>query len=704
MVKKGLLAAVSLMALLAAWPAGAQAPAGNQQPVLLTADQIEHDRERNVVTALGNVEIAQQGRVLTADKVVYDMNADRVFAYGNVVLTEVTGEVFFSDQAEVTGDLRTGIAEDVKVLMTDESRMAANVARRTGGVVTELEQAGYTACQPCREKPDRPLLWELKAKQIVHDQQTHDIVFYDAWLEMLGIPVAYTPWLSTPDPTVERRSGFMAPSVGSDDDIGYTLAVPYYWALSPYEDLLFTPRFSTEQLPIIALEHRRRFSFGEIRTDASITEDEMGDIRGHIRGTGRFSINETYRAGYDLALTSDGTYLKRYDFEDSSLPFLTSRPFVEAFYNERSYLLAESYYFQGQRSSDVQGEIPFMAPLLSYSYVGLPGWQGGRFGMDANFVQLLRTDAHDSMRAYVRPYWTMPRTSSWGDTTTITAALPMVLERYSDFAGDDGDNARVLPELAVEWRYPFVRLGEKTQQVIEPIIQGVLSPHWETDDANPDAVTFDFADTNLFSLNRFGGYDGYVSGPRVNYGLRYGLYGWGSGYASAMIGQSYRMYTDDGLSGGLDENLSDLVGNLVLSPTNNIDLYYRFLLDKDDLRMHRSEVTAVLGPPALRVTADYSFIDKSVSTVTSNDREEATFAVSSKVSEHWSVSAFTRHDLTDSGGLLYNGASVQYEDECLLVAFSFLNDKTSDGDDSEGQSFVLRFVFKTLGEAPITLD
>lgn len=706
MAKNRWLAAVSLLALLATESAAAQAPTGQAAPlpVLMTADQMEHDRDRNVVTAHGNVEITQQGRVLNADKVIYDMNADRLFAYGHVIVVEPSGEVLFSDQSEVTGDFKTGVVQNIRVLLTNDARLAANVGRRIGGEVMELEQSSYTACQPCKEDPSQPLLWEIQAKQVVHDQQTHDIVFYDAWLNVYGWPVAYTPWFSTPDATVKQRSGFLPPSIGSNKDIGYTLAVPYYWAISPQEDLTFTPRFSDQQLPILSFEHHKIFSFGEIQTDASLTEDETGDVRGHIRSKGKFNIDKTYRGGYELGLTSDGTYLKRYEFLNSGMPFLTNRPYLEGFYNGRSYALAESFYFQGQRTSDVQGEIPIVGPLLTYSYVGQPGSAfGGRFGLDANFVQLTRTESYDSIRAYVRPYWTMPYTSSRGEIYTFTAALPTVFEQFSDYNSTSDTSGHVIPEATVEWRYPFIRMGTTTQQVLEPIVQMVLAPHWTGDIIkNPDALTFDFTDTSLFQLSHFAGYDGYSSGPRLNYALKYTLNGWKNGSVSALLGQSYRVYADDGLSAGLDQNLSDFVGRLTVSPTENVDIYYRFLLGKDDLSLLRSEVTAVVGPPILRLSADYSYIDKSVST-SSIASDELSLGISSALSQRWSVSAYTRYDLTSGGGLLYNGGAITYNDECFTLSMNVLNNMTSDTDVSSGQTYLLRLAFKTLGEAPVTI-
>ena len=37
------------------------------------------------------------------------------------------------------------------------------------------------------------------------------IYFEDARLEFFGMPVAYMPYFSAPDPTVKRKSGFLMP-------------------------------------------------------------------------------------------------------------------------------------------------------------------------------------------------------------------------------------------------------------------------------------------------------------------------------------------------------------------------------------------------------------------------------------------------------------------------------------------------------------
>ena len=123
------------------------------QPALLTADQIVHDRDLDIVTARGHVEVDQGGRILLADSLSYNMKQDVVVAAGNVSLTEETGEVTFADYIELTGDLKDGTTKSVRILMIDDSRIAANQGRRRAGDRSVFDKALYTACGRPTAKP-----------------------------------------------------------------------------------------------------------------------------------------------------------------------------------------------------------------------------------------------------------------------------------------------------------------------------------------------------------------------------------------------------------------------------------------------------------------------------------------------------------------------------------------------------------------------
>ena len=67
-----------------------------------------------------------------------------------------------------------------------------------------MENVVYSPCDVCRSKDP---LWQIKARKVKHDAKNQDVYYNDAFIEVKGVPVFYTPFLSHPDPSVKRRSG-----------------------------------------------------------------------------------------------------------------------------------------------------------------------------------------------------------------------------------------------------------------------------------------------------------------------------------------------------------------------------------------------------------------------------------------------------------------------------------------------------------------
>jgi len=141
--------------------------------------------------------------------------------------------------------------------------------------------------------------------------------------EVAGVPVLYLPYFSHADPSSPRQSGFLVPSVGHSSDIGYFVEVPYYFALDPSYDLTVTPVYTENDGPLLKGEWRQRTQTGAYDLSGSVrygeTHDNLGNGTGedafgsHLFGNGRFQIDDIWRWGFDLQMTSNDTYLKRYD-------------------------------------------------------------------------------------------------------------------------------------------------------------------------------------------------------------------------------------------------------------------------------------------------------------------------------------------------------------------------------------------------------
>src|ERR1700687_2913486 len=302
-----------LALLLAAPPALAQFAGGGKKsqdknaPIVFQADEVQFDDQLALTVAKGHVEISQGGEVLLADTVTYNQRSDTITASGHVSLLEATGEVSFADFMELRDSMNNVFAQNVRRLLSDRSRLAANAGRRVNGNRFELRRTVYSPCDLCKNDPSAPPAWQLKAREISHDKELQLIEFKDATMEIDGWPVFYSPYISAPHPSVKRASGFVIPSVGGSNTLGANVTIPYYWVLGPDKDLTLTPRFMTKAGALLAGDYRERFSHGQLEALASVNRSNVGsgssgssqgwEWRGHINEYSVFHLDETYRTG-----------------------------------------------------------------------------------------------------------------------------------------------------------------------------------------------------------------------------------------------------------------------------------------------------------------------------------------------------------------------------------------------------------------------
>lgn len=712
----------------------------SEEPVQLTADQIIHDRELGLVSAVGRVEITQAGRTLIADNVSYNLKQDIIGASGNVMLVEPGGDVLFSDFFELTGDFKNGTAKEIRVLLSDRSRLAAASATRLGGDRTDFEDASYTACEPCRKDPSRAPIWQARAKKVTHNQAEQTIEYRDAWLEMKGIPVIYTPYMSHPDPSVKRKSGFLVPTASMNSNLGPGVATPYFWAIRDNQDMTFTPRFlfpkvalssksqatsdvnvldnSLLQSVVLAGEHRWVGAWGETKSQGSLTADKYtGKYRGHLESRGKFNLTSASRAGYQIEHASDDTYNTVYNFPmGNQRPWYTTRPYVESF-SRRSYALAEAFSFQGNRLTDDPGLSPMVLPHLLYSYEGDPGRRGGRFFSESSLLSYRRNEGTDATRLSSNVGWRLPYTTKAGDIYTLSTSLRADGYRAQDLV--DGNNGavdssafagRVVPQAALNWRYPFVRSGPSASQTMEPMAMFAVSPNGgnPTNIPNEDSIDFELDEINVLRPNRMPGLDRVEGGPRGGYGLRWGLYPRRGGSVVAQVAQGWRTrksLSEFPANSGFDQQFSDIAGRLDVQPSGNFSLLNRFRLDKDDFNLRRNENAIAFGPQALRVGLSYLFIDQPAEgrDAMFRRRHNADFSLRSALTENWSISGTTGWDLTGDGGPLGYTSSLTYADECFAFVGNLRRFYTTDRDLLAGYEFTVNVVLKTLGALPLSV-
>ena len=420
-----LLAFVLLFSATCTLPAAAQTltdklsarakPAVAQQGtdrLLVQANEMTYDRDRNTVSARGGVKIYSQGRILEADRVTFDRNTDRVLAEGRTKLTERDGTVAYADRFELTQDFKNGFIDSLKADTADKTHFTGARAERTDGETTVIENGTYTACEACKDNPAKPPLWQVKTKRIVHQNAEQMVYYEDATIEMFGMPVAWLPYLSVADPSVTRKSGLLTPSYSANLTRGVGVSMPVYWAIGPDKDLTVTPTLFSRQGLLGQVEWRHQLATGayDIKV-AGIFQNDPGvfsvspygagyrELRGSIESKGQFAINDKWKYGWDLAFISDRWFFNDYRIVPQTVSSNYFKEAISQIYltgqGDRGYFDLRGYYFKGLSSYDIQSQQPVVGPVLDYNKAipiapeksfGL----GGQVEIDFNLTHLNR--------------------------------------------------------------------------------------------------------------------------------------------------------------------------------------------------------------------------------------------------------------------------------------------------------------------------
>ncbi|MFT8246713.1 LPS-assembly protein LptD [Roseomonas sp. BN140053] len=701
------------------------APANRNAPVTFTADSVDYDENSSVVSATGNVEAWQNERILRADRFTYNRETGIATAEGNVQLLDPSGQVLFADRAELSAGMRDVVVEGVRALLAQNGKLAANGARRTyreQGSLLDLARPVYSACDLCAENPQAPPIWQIQSRLATQDLEAQRIRFRDATVRLAGVPVLYTPYLSMPDPSTPRSSGFLSPSFGQTKYLGGFVETPYYWAINPSSDLTVTPTIATDVVPSVAARYRQRFNFGELTAEGSLgylngseTVGEKG-YGGHIFSRGTFNIDENWRTGFNLNRATSETYLRAFRFPVTRV--LSSNVFAEGFWGANSFARVDARAYQGLRDVDDVAQIPYVLPNIYADHVFARDALGGVATLDTANFAIYRDEGTRTRRLATRLSYELGRIGPIGEVWTFRAQGDVLgysadnLNQSPNFASVDSreavtGNAR----FALDWRLPLVRsAGSYGRQLIEPRVQLVTGPATgrQTLTPNEDSIDFEFTDANLFALNRFTGRDRLEGGSRVDAAFRAAWYFPNGGQVEGMVGQSYRATEEQvfEIRSGLRERVSDVVARARVSPTPWLDLTARTRLDNSSFDRRLVDTSARvglagLGGPDVTLTGGYLYSVPIAALTPARYRREVYGSAQAKVTAHWSAGGFGRYDL-EIERPVSAGVNLTYEDECLIFDTRFYRSYAEQTNTSatypSATTLLFRVGFKTLGD------
>jgi LPS-assembly protein len=747
--------------------------AANDGQMLVQAVEVDYDYNNSRVSAVGNVQMFYNGTSVEADKVIYDQKTKRLHAEGNIRMTDAEGKITYANIMDLSDDYRDGFVDSLRVDTADETRMAATRADRTSGNYTVFENGVYTACAPCRDDPKKPPLWQVKGMRIIHDQIDKMMYFENAQLEFFGVPMAYLPYFSTPDPTVKRKSGFLMPGFTEAAGYGYGIDVPFYWAIAPDYDATFTPRITSKQGVFMQAEFRERLldgsyqirAYGIDQLDPGAFAGQPGDrtFRGGVETKGEFALNQQWAWGWEGVAVTDYMLFQDYrlaQYKDPLQSFLTlpteapSQLYLTGVGN-RSYFDARAIYYLSLSGN--QSQVPVVAPVIDYSNVINHSVLGGEFSYKTNFTNLNReTAVFDPITLAASAAGTCLNTTSADTARSIVPAncllrgMPGTYTRltgeadwrrsFTDSAGEiwtpfasiraDAINAdisnqpgvsnylpvgdtqalRVMPTVGLEYRYPFINVQPWGTTTIEPIAQVIIRPNepYAGKLPNEDAQSLVFDTSNLFSVDKFSGYDRVEGGGRANAGVQATTQFDRGGSVTAMFGQSYQLFglnsfavadvTNTGVDSGLQTPKSDYVASLAYSPNRTYTFSTRARFDQATGEVQRFEAEGRATFDRWSISVMYGDYAAQPDIGYLVRREGILVSGSVKIATNWVATGAARWDLVANQINQYViGAG--YVDDCFVLAANYVTSysyATTTSPPILGHAFMLQIGLRTL--------
>lgn len=653
------------------------APGAAEDAATVLADNMVLRGDRTLIAA-GGVVVWYQGARLVASRLIVDGASGDLTIEGPVHLSRPGAAdpeaeaVLIADSAQLDRKLQDGIIRGARLVIARELQLAADeLTRSGGGRMTRLTHVVASSCQICASDPTP--LWEIRARSITHDAETRLLRFDHPQLRALGVPIAAAPFtITAPDPTVDRKSGFLRPEIRTTSGLGFGVKIPYFRTLGDHADLTLTPYVSANRTRTLELRYRQAWARGATEWNGAISRDDIrpGRTRGYMFGNALFDLPRGYRLGAQLQMASDRGYLLDYDITDADR--LWSGLTLERITRERLFFGRVGNY-ESLRDDEDDSTSPAQVADVLWQRRFTPGLIGGEGLMEWSVHAHRRPSDEDIVgrdvaRGSVGLDWRRTEILPGGLVGAAIAGLDADLYRIAQDDRYDDIVTRVDPLLGVELRWPLIAGSGGATHLVEPVAQLLWSPRGEDDNIpNEDSRLIEFDEGNLFSDNRFPGWDARETGLRANIGVswtRLDPAGWSLGLTGGRVFRT-REDVDFAVTSPLTGRRSDWLLAAHYDSGTGLAIANRALFN-DSFGVSRNELRLGWSRPDLQISAGHLWINSDDAEGRDFDISELTANVGWQIAPGWWGNAETRYDFA-ANRAQKAALDLTYRNECLTV-------------------------------------
>ncbi len=641
----------------------------------------------------GGVLLRQGNKLAGADTAEYKPTSQSFLLAGNVRYEDPSSHVE-SDSAEFSYGLGRILFEGARFsLQGNNARGAADALEINQAGRLELDGVNYTTCPPGSND------WMIRARDIDLDTREGVGTAKGVSLRFKGVPILYSPYLSFPIGDA-RKSGVLAPEIGTGGRSGNEIRVPFYWNIAPSYDATLTPRLLTDRGLQVGAQFRYLTNTmdGQAYAEHLDSDNMFNDSRTMAQLQHRMMFVNGWRNRIDFREVSDSQY-----FEDlgGSLS-ISSITHLNRSLSFDYHTDSLSFFGQVQDFQTIDEAIqPIDEPYQRVPQLVVQGhwpdkWLGMQLGLDGELVNFDRDVGVTGWRVNMAPSLEFPfsRSPGW----FVTPAVTVDHTRYdldNTLPGQTSDPTRTVPIGSLDVGMVLERAlgGNMSDRVmtLEPRMLYVHVPHRDQDEIPVfDTITPDLNLVSLYRTNRYLGVDRIADTDQVSIGMTSRILDTGSGreLITATIGQTrYLSISGVTLPGEpvfLDET-SDYIAEIRFGLSQNLNFDFGHQWGEQERGTTQSQARLQYRPAGNKIlNLSYRFRRDSL--------EQGDLSWSWPISSQWNVVGRYKYSFRDEEAL-EEFLGIEYESCCWglrLVSRRHISARDGTRDSSIGLQLVLK--------------
>jgi LPS-assembly protein len=681
------------------------------QKYLIEGEDIFFNNEENFINSEKKaIIIDQEKNTIFLENFFYHTKNNIFKSIGSVRIEDTIDNTYEFSQIYIDTNKREMLGSDTKAFLNDKNfKIDKNNKPRIFSNTLKIndekkifKKSVFTTCN--YRKDDKCPPWSIQANEILHDNKKKTIYYDNAVVKVYDIPIFYFPKLSHPDPSVDRRSGFLVPSYQDTKNLGSSLSIPYYWAPNNNKDFTFTNRIFVNENPLFLGQYRHAFKDSNLLFDLGYTEGYKKSSATKIEGDkshffssfiknfiGENNSKSTLKI--KTQTVSNDKYIKLYkintdlidqDMEtlENSINFVHEDEDVFFGFNTTVYETLNSGY--NDKYEYIFPEITFDKNLINNNILG-------NIDLQSNF-NIHNYESNKTSKFLVNDFdWRMREfNSKSGFKTKLLGNIKNVNYNSKNISNLKEDNTNELfGALGLLSEIKFKKkINEFTEHFLTPKLLLKYSPGKMRKETSGNRLST----SDLFSLNRLDNINNFESGASAALGFDYEINGKNNSF-NFTGGQIINNKENKKMAQmtSLDEKLSDFVGSASVNIKDKIELNYDFLMDQNYNDFNYNEVGTKLNFNLIKLDFSYLQENKHI-----GDNEYFKSKINYTKDENTSFSFETKRNLITNSAEYYN-LSYEYLNDCLRAGLVYRREFYDDSEIEPENSLMFKITLTPFG-------